>query len=90
LKPLEAMAMAKPVIASDLPPMRELVSDRVTGLLFKAGDYHDLAAKCVELLSDAATRQRLGAAARDWVVRERQWRTLVSRYQPIYESVLAA
>jgi PEP-CTERM/exosortase A-associated glycosyltransferase len=89
LKPLEAMAMARAVIVSDLPPMRELVSDDVTGLLFSAGDHLDLAAKCTALLADSVRRRRLGTAARDWVTRERQWRTLVFAYQQIYRSVLS-
>jgi PEP-CTERM/exosortase A-associated glycosyltransferase len=87
LKPLEPMAMAKPVIASDIPPMRELVSDHQTGLLFRAGDVDDLAAKCTTILSDPALRDRLGLGARDWVLRERQWRTLVARYRTIYGAV---
>ena len=87
LKPLEPMAMAIPVIASDIPPMRELVSDDETGLLFRAGDVDDLAAKCVQLLKDSALRLRLGSNARAWVLRERQWGTLVSKYQDVYESL---
>lgn len=88
LKPLEAMAMAKPVIASDVPPMKELVQDGSTGLLFRAGDHHDLAEKCVALLADPARRIQLGKAARTWVERERQWPVLVDGYRHVYESVL--
>lgn len=88
LKPLEPMAMGKPVIASDVPPMKELVSDGVTGLLFKAGDHHDLAEKCLALLRDPARRTSLGLAGREWVLRERQWPSLISQYQGIYESVV--
>jgi glycosyltransferase involved in cell wall biosynthesis len=88
LKPLEAMAMAKPVIACDLPPMCELIADGATGLLFKTGDYHDLAAKCLDVLADPTRGDRLGAAARAWVLRNRSWRTLVTKYQSVYESVL--
>jgi PEP-CTERM/exosortase A-associated glycosyltransferase len=87
LKPLEPMAMAKPVIASDIPPMRELVSDHQTGLLFRAGDVDDLADKCTTILSDPALRDRLGNGARDWVLREREWRTLVARYRTVYGAV---
>jgi PEP-CTERM/exosortase A-associated glycosyltransferase len=88
LKPLEGMAMAKPVIASDVPAMCELVSDGVTGLVFKAGDARDLARKCIALLSDSQLQQRLGAAGRDWVVRERQWPSLVAKYSEIYSLLL--
>ena len=88
LKPLEGMAMAKPVIASNVPAMCELVSDGVTGLVFKAGDAGDLARKCSALLSDPQLRQRLGAAGRDWVVRERQWSSLVAKYSAVYSTLL--
>jgi glycosyltransferase involved in cell wall biosynthesis len=88
LKPLEGMAMAKPVIASDVPAMRELVSDGVTGLVFKAGDARDLARKCIALLSDSQLQQRLGAAGRDWVVLERQWPSLVAKYSQVYTRLL--
>lgn len=88
LKPLEAMAMAKPVIVSDLPALRELVSDGVTGLLFSAGNRADLAAKCTQLLADAQLRQRLGCEARAWVLRERQWPALIAKYRGVYDSVL--
>ena len=88
LKPLEGMAMAKPVIGSDVPAMCELVSDGVTGLVFKAGDVRDLARKCIELLSDPDLQKRLGAAGRDWVVRERQWPSLVAKYSQVYSPLL--
>jgi PEP-CTERM/exosortase A-associated glycosyltransferase len=88
LKPLEAMAMARAVIVSDVPPMQELVTHGVTGLHFAAGSDMDLADKCLELLANPARRAQLGSAARGWVVSERQWPTLVSRYQAIYEEVL--
>jgi PEP-CTERM/exosortase A-associated glycosyltransferase len=88
LKPLEGMAMAKPVIASDVPAMCELVSDGVTGMVFKAGDARDLARKCIALLSNPDLQKRLGAAGRDWVVRERQWPSLVAKYSEIYSALL--
>ena len=88
LKPLEAMAMAKAVIVSDLPPMRELVSDGTTGLVFREGDVQDLAEKCTKLLGDSMLRERLGFGARDWVLRERQWKTLIAGYRNVYESVV--
>jgi glycosyltransferase involved in cell wall biosynthesis len=87
LKPLEAMAMAKAVITSDVPPMRELVADGTTGLLFRAGDVHDLARQCSRLLCHAELRRQLGNGAREWAVRERLWPALVARYAPLYQSL---
>jgi glycosyltransferase involved in cell wall biosynthesis len=72
MKLVEYMAMGKPVVAPDLPNMRDLVSNGVEGLLFAPGDARALAA-CLGRLSDEALRARLGAQARARVERERNW-----------------
>ena len=87
LKPLEAMAMAKPVVVSDVAPMLELVRDGQTGVVFRAGDVLDLASKLGKLLRNSALREQLGQGAREWVLRERQWPDLISRYRDVYQSV---
>jgi PEP-CTERM/exosortase A-associated glycosyltransferase len=89
LKPLEAMSMRKAVIASDLPAIRELVSDQVTGVLFEPGNSEDLAEKALKLLSDPALRIRLGSEGRCMVLKERRWDSSVARYKPIYIKLLA-
>jgi PEP-CTERM/exosortase A-associated glycosyltransferase len=88
LKPLEAMAMGKPVIVSDVPAMHELVRPGETGLLFRAGDRADLADKCALVLSEPARCDELGRCARNWVLAERQWPMLVARYGAIYASAM--
>lgn len=84
LKPLEAMAMRKPVLVSDVPAMAELVQPGVTGLSFRAGDREELARRVVELLKDADLRDRLGLGGREWIERERQWPRLVREYRRVY------
>jgi PEP-CTERM/exosortase A-associated glycosyltransferase len=88
LKPLEAMAMARPVMVSDVGAMLELVKHGETGLVFKAGDSSDLARGAAEILGDPARQRAMGEAARNWVVSERQWPVLIKRYGPIYEAAL--
>jgi glycosyltransferase involved in cell wall biosynthesis len=88
LKPLEAMASGRAIVVSDLPPMRELVLERVTGLCFPAGDADALAGRCLELLENEQLRDSLGAAARRFVTAERQWATLTVRYEGIYRQLL--
>jgi PEP-CTERM/exosortase A-associated glycosyltransferase len=85
LKPLEAMAMGKAVIASDVPAMQELVQDGTTGVTFRAGDVADLAQKCIHLLQSSSERRHLETSGRDWVVSERDWPHLVAQYKNIYE-----
>ncbi|WP_437279923.1 glycosyltransferase [Sorangium sp. So ce375] len=89
LKPLEAMAMARPVMVSDVPAMGELVRYGETGFVFKAGDSVDLTRRCVEALKDPARLDQVGKNARAWILKERQWPTLLSRYTTIYEQAIA-
>jgi len=84
LKPLEAMAMGRALVISDVPGMRELVRDGETGATFPAGDVDGLARVCLRLLDDPALRRALGQRAHSWVVEHRQWSTLVARYHDIY------
>lgn len=88
LKPLEAMALGKAIVASDLPPFRELIGQDVRGMLFAAGQRTDLVSKTLRLLGDPHLRQRLGAAGREWVTRERQWPTVVQAYREAYTAAM--
>lgn len=84
LKPLEAMAMGKPVIVSNVPAMQELVRPGKTGLMFHAGNAADLAAQCISVMQAPDRLEQLGRNAREWILQERQWPALVARYQEIY------
>jgi glycosyltransferase involved in cell wall biosynthesis len=90
LKPLEAMAMEKAVIGSDVGGLRELIEDGVTGLLHRSGDAGDLAAKIETLAGDPNLRRTLGRQGRAWVAEQRDWKRLVPRYAAVYETLLGA
>jgi glycosyltransferase involved in cell wall biosynthesis len=90
LKPLEALSMEKAVLASDLPAMREIIADQVTGILFQPGNPADLAEKALRLLSDPSLRIRLGSEGRSRVLQERRWDTSVANYKPIYLKLIAS
>jgi PEP-CTERM/exosortase A-associated glycosyltransferase len=88
LKPLEAMAIGKAVIASDVGGHRELIRHMETGLLFPAGDEAALL-DCIELLLGASSlRQTLGERAAAWVHRERTWAHVTEPYGDVYRSAL--
>lgn len=89
LKPLEALSMQKAVLASDLPAMRELISDQATGMLFEPGNPQDLAEKALKLLSDPSLRSKLGGEGRSRILQERCWDLSVAKYKPIYGKLLA-
>jgi glycosyltransferase involved in cell wall biosynthesis len=59
---LEAMACARPVLVSDILGNRAAVEDGRSGLLYRAGDAEDFAAKAARLADDPALRRRLGRA----------------------------
>lgn len=61
---LEAMSIGCAIVASDTPPVREAIRPGETGRLFGFFDQKALACEVSTLLDDAATRARLGAAAR--------------------------
>jgi PEP-CTERM/exosortase A-associated glycosyltransferase len=84
LKPLEAMAQGTPVVASDVGGHRELLTDGKTGFLFAAGDTAALGEKLLEVLGAGPALDRVVAAARDMVERERRWSVVVERYLPVY------
>lgn len=74
LKPVEAMASAKPVVASRLPALAEIVSDEITGLLFDPEDVTNLARQLSRLLLDPQLRARLGEQGRSNVLKTRTWK----------------
>ena len=61
---LVAMAAGKPVVASRLGGMMDIVADGETGLLFEAGNSADFAGKLAGLLDSADLRSTMGEAAR--------------------------
>ena len=60
---IEAMALGKPIVASDVPGVRDMVSDGVSALLVPPGDPHALAAALQRILADESLGRRLGATA---------------------------
>ena len=61
---IEAMALGLPVVAADIPPVREVVEQDVNALLVPPGDAPALAAALVELLDNPERRRRFGACSR--------------------------
>lgn len=90
LKPLEALSMEKAVLASNLPAIRELVADQISGMLFEPGNPVDLANKAVALLGNREFRIQLGREGRSRVLQDRVWSASVARYAEIYGKALAA
>lgn len=83
LKPYEAMAMGKTVMVSDIPALREMVSDGNTGLMFQPED----AASLAEAIVSSEQHPYLGRNAREWVMQNRDWRNLLRGYVDVYDGL---
>lgn len=84
LKPLEAMALGKVCLGSDVGGLIELIRDGETGVVFRSGDPGNLAAAVLALMDDRTRLERLGRAALEFVRRERDWSAIVPRYRDLY------
>jgi glycosyltransferase involved in cell wall biosynthesis len=82
---LEAAAAGKPVVASRVGGIPEIVEDGVGGILVPPGDSSALARALCRLLNDAPLRQQMGAAARRNV---RTWAAAGRELRSVYEQLL--
>ena len=87
LKPLEAMAQGRLIVASDVGGHRELIRDGETGFLFKADDADSLADTVLNVLRQPQVASTIRAQARHFVEAERTWTASVGRYAAVYESL---
>jgi glycosyltransferase involved in cell wall biosynthesis len=85
----EAMACAKPVVASRLDGIPEAFVEGVHGLLVPPGDIPALAVAMLALGTDAALRQRFGSAGRSHVEALFSSRHYAERTQSLYRAILA-
>lgn len=88
LKPLEAMAMGKPVIASDIGGHREMIEHGRNGLLFAAGNVNALAETLRTVLDDPQLRRNLVAQASHCIAKH-SWHETAALYDDVYSRALA-
>jgi glycosyltransferase involved in cell wall biosynthesis len=84
---IEAMAMGRPVIASRIGGLPDIVVDGETGLLVPPGDTKELGKAMQRLLDNPQLREHMGACARQRVVRF-QAKTVIPRIEQVYQEVM--
>jgi glycosyltransferase involved in cell wall biosynthesis len=87
LVPVEALACGCPVLASDLPAVKDVIRDRETGLLFPAGDARQLAETLHVLLWDEKLRARLAVQGRAYAQENFDWNHIAARYAALLEDL---
>jgi glycosyltransferase involved in cell wall biosynthesis len=86
---LEAMAMANPIVATDIPGVGDTITDGVEGRLVPPGDIAALANSITALIDDPDAAARLGRNARKMVEREYTVERMVRRTEVLYDGLLA-
>jgi len=84
---MEALASGLPVVASDIPPNRELVSHGETGYLVPVGDRAAFAQFAEKLLLDPALARQLGSAARQRMQADFRVPKMIDAYARLYREV---
>jgi len=90
IKVLEYMAAGRPLLASNMPIVRELVREDVDALLFSPNDPDDLARQALTLLNDFALSQRLAESASARALTKFTWHESQKKLVKVYEKLLAA
>ena len=85
---LEAMAAARPIVATRVGGNIELIQDGKTGLLVAPGDSDDMARSALRLLRAPNWAERLGQAAQTVVMEHHSADSMVQRLEGIYEDLL--
>jgi glycosyltransferase involved in cell wall biosynthesis len=87
---IEAMACGIPVIASESPGVRSVVSDGADGLLAQPGDVAGLAAALRSLLADPALRRAMGQRGRAKVEAKYAWERIGVQLDWLYADIAAS
>src|SRR5512134_1916955 len=89
IKVLEYMASSRPLVASNMPIMRELVREDVDALLFSPNDPDDLARQVLNLLSDYDLSKRLSDSASERALTKFTWHAAQKKLLKVYNKLLA-
>ena len=85
LKPFEAMAMGKAVIASKLPALEEIIQHEKTGLLYTSDNLQSLVESIEKCIRDDDLTKSLGDSAKEWIEENRTWDIVVKNSLKAYE-----
>ena len=85
---LQAGIMERPVVASNVRGLREVIKDNLTGLLVPNSDHNDLANKVLYLLNHPKIAEKLGKAARKRITSDYNFNDCLNKYEKIYRRII--
>ena len=88
IKVLEYMAAGRPLLASNMPIVRELVREDMDALLFSPSDSEDLARQTIALLNDFELSKRLAQSASERALTQFTWHESQKKLLKVYEKLL--
>lgn len=86
---LEAMATGSPVIVSNIPAIRGLIVNDVSGLIFSTGSVKDLSEKILAIIKDDSLANRLGVEGQRRVFSDYTWDTVYDRVFECYKKAFS-
>jgi len=84
---IEANACGTPVIAAEVPGLRESVIQHETGVLYPHSDTKALSTAIIRLLKDTELRRKMGEKSRKWA-KEFSWQKATEKIEAVMERVL--
>jgi glycosyltransferase involved in cell wall biosynthesis len=88
IKVLEYMAASRPLVASNMPIVRELLREDVDALLFSPNDPEDLARQVLKLLNDYDLSRRLADSATERALIKFTWHEAQKKLVKVYNRLL--
>ena len=88
LKPLEAMAMGKTIIASNVKALSEMIKDNETGLIHEKDNVDDLTKLLEVAINDKELNIKLGKNGLKWVTINRTWNEISKKVEDVYEKLI--
>lgn len=84
---LEAMASGKPIVATEVGGIPEIIKNEEEGILVKYGDVEQLAENIMKLLSDSELRKRMGSTGKN-TAKQYDWHTIAEKTVNYYKEIL--
>lgn len=88
LVPIEAMGCGCPVLASDIPPLHDVIETGVNGEFFEMGNEHQLAKSLTELMSNKSQLQEYSENGRSSVLHQYDWPRIGETYSSMYQQLI--